>query len=133
MKAGDLMKFASIDPFMGEITYLLVAIGMATHTGLDLFRYKSDSNYYDDYQAAAVATDTNWFKIGDAIKKWAYFIIYSIAAVTQILTGLGIATPINMLVWVWGVSLGAGVASWVAWLFKFLAHEQAYDNKKLGV
>jgi len=38
-----------------------------------------------------------------------------------------------MLVWILGVSLGAGAASWVAWLFKFLAHEQAYDNKKLGV
>jgi len=35
MKVGYLMRFTSIDPFMGEITYLLVAIGMATHTALD--------------------------------------------------------------------------------------------------
>ena len=133
MKAGDLMRFASIDPFMGEITYLLIAISVATHYGLDLFRYKSDSKYYDSYQAAKNLTDTNWFKIGDTLKKWAYFIIYSIAAVTTILQGFGIAVPINMLVWGWGVGLGAGVAAFVAWLFKAIAMEQAYDNSNIAV
>ena len=132
MKAGDLMKFASIDPFMGEITYMMVAVGMSTKVGLDLFRYKSDKTYYDSYQASLVADDTNWFKIGDSVKKWAYFVIYSIAAVTQILAGFGIAAPINYLVWSYGVGLAAAVAAGVALLFKTMAMEQAHDNKNLG-
>ena len=132
MKAGDLMKFASIDPFMGEITYMMVAVGMATKTGLDLFRYKSDSTYYDTYQSAMLSTSTNWFKIGDTIKKWAYFVIYSIAAVTQILAGFGIAAPINYLVWSYGVGMAAAAAAAVAWLFKSIAMEEAYDNKKVS-
>ena len=53
MKAGDLMKFTSIDPFMGTITYLMVAIGVTTSTALDLFRYKSDSDYYDATQTGS--------------------------------------------------------------------------------
>ena len=40
MKAEELMRFTSIDPFMGTITYLMVAIGMTTMTALDLFRYR---------------------------------------------------------------------------------------------
>ena len=30
MKAAALMEFTSLNPFMGEITYLMVAIGMTT-------------------------------------------------------------------------------------------------------
>ena len=74
MKAGHLMKFASIDPFMGELTYLMVAIGVTTHTALDLFRYQSDSKYYDAYQtgdsvekATGNLDGTNWTKLGDQI------------------------------------------------------------------
>ena len=49
MKAEELMKFTSIDPFMGTITYLMVAIGMTTMTALDLFRYRqSDSDVLKD-------------------------------------------------------------------------------------
>ena len=49
MKAEELMRFTSIDPFMGTITYLMVAIGMTTMTALDLFRYRqSDSDVLKD-------------------------------------------------------------------------------------
>ena len=45
MKAAELMEFTSLNPFMGNITYLMVAIGMTTHTALDLFRYVKDDQY----------------------------------------------------------------------------------------
>jgi len=98
MKAGELMRFASIDPFMGEITYLMVAIGVTTSTALDLFRYKSDKDYYegaqtgskDDYNAKGFV-GTNWAKTGDLISKYINLGVFGIAAITQIMAGLGIA------------------------------------------
>ena len=45
MKAGELMKFTSINPLMGELTYLMVAIGVTTKYALDLFRYHSVDYY----------------------------------------------------------------------------------------
>ena len=99
MKAGDLMKFTSIDPFMGTITYLMVAIGVTTHTALDLFRYKSDKDYYDatatgskdDLDANKKFDGTNWAKTGDLISKYINLGVFGIAAITQIMAGLGIA------------------------------------------
>jgi len=102
MKAGDLMKFTSIDPFMGTITYLMVAIGVTTSTALDLFRYKSDKDYYDATQTGSkddiktvdnkpVFDGTNWAKTGDLISKYINLGVFGIAAITQIMAGLGIA------------------------------------------
>ena len=39
------------DPLMGNISYLLVALGMAAGSALQLFRYRSNAAYYDS---------TNW-------------------------------------------------------------------------
>ena len=103
MKAGELMRFTSIDPLMGTITYLMVAIGVTTMTALDLFRYRqADSDFDKDaYKAFATGADsdikagkfdgTNWAKTGDLITKYTNLAVYGIAAITQILAGLGIA------------------------------------------
>ena len=121
MKAGELMKFASINPFMGEITYLMVAIGVATHTALDLFRYE-DSDVLDTYKTSS----TNWFKLGSMIRKYTYVAVFGIAALTQILAGLGIAPGINMLVWFYGVMFAGTIASSLGFLFKYLGYEGGY-------
>jgi len=143
MKAGDLMKFASIDPFMGQITYLMVAIGVTTHTALDLFRYmQADSDFAkdpysvyvtgadSDWTAAGVYDGTNWFKTGDLIAKYTNVAVFGVAALTQILAGFGIASDINMLVWWWGVGVVVGLANFVGGLFKFIAYESAYSNRE---
>lgn len=65
MKAGKLMEFTSINGFAGEMTRLMIAIGFCTSSALDLFRYKSDSNYYDTYHSSLNTSDTNWFKLGN--------------------------------------------------------------------
>ena len=99
MKAGELMKFTSIDPFMGTITYLMVAIGVTTSTALDLFRYKSDEDAgkamrtgsKDDYDASAKFTGTKWAEIGCWISGYTNLAVFGVASITQIMAGLGIA------------------------------------------
>jgi len=143
MKAGELMQFASIDPFMGQITYLMVAIGVSTHTALDLFRYRqADSDaakdYYknsrtgpdSDWSATGEFEGTNWYKIGDLLMKYTNLAVFGVAAITQILAGLGIAPGINMLVWIWGVGVVVGLANFVGGLFKFLGYETGYSNRE---
>ena len=137
MKAGDLMKFASIDPFMGEITYLMVAIGVTTSTALDLFRYrKADGEGYkamragckDHYDDKGVWTGNNYAKFGDIITKYTFLAVFGIASITQILAGLGIAPFVNMLVWGWGVMLLGSLVSFTGMIFKFIGYETAYSN-----
>jgi len=123
MKAGDLMRFASIDPFMGEITYLMVAIGVATHTALDLFRYEKTA-VLDTY----ATNKTNWFKIGSLVRKYTYLAVFGLAAVTQILAGFGIAPGINMMVWWFGVMMAGSLASSLGALFKFIGYEMGYKD-----
>ena len=93
MKAGKLMKFASINPFMGEITYLMLSIGVATHSALNLFRYEK-SEVLDLYATSG----TNWFKLGSLIRNYTFLAVFGIAAITQILAGLGIIPNIFRLV-----------------------------------
>ena len=140
MKAGELMKFTSIDPFMGTLTYLMVAIGMTTHTALNLFRYEqSDSDAAKDwYSGFATGSDddyktgkfdgTNWFKLGDLLTKFTHLAVYGAAAITTILAGFGIAPEINMLVWFYGVFLVGGIVSFVGTILKFLGYETGYSN-----
>ena len=125
MKAGKLMEFASINPFMGEITYLMVAIGVATNMALDLFRYEKTSTL-DALESGTITTGTNWFKLGTYIRKFTYMAAFGLAAITQILAGLGIAPGINMLVWGWGVVFAGSIASMLGFLFKWFAYEGGY-------
>ena len=128
MKAGDLMKFASIDPFMGEITYLMVAIGVATHTALDLFRYEKTA-VLDTYATGT----TNWFKFGSIVRKYTYLVVFGLAALTQILAGLGIAPGINMMVWFYGVMFAGSIASGLGFLFKWFGYETGYSDSCGGL
>ena len=144
MKAEELMRFTSINPFMGTITYLMVAIGMTTHKALDLFRYRqpdSDSKK-DAYAAFRIGADsdwnmttgefegTNWFKSGALIANYTNLAVWGIAAITQIMAGLGIAPEINMLVWFFGVMLLNGLANSIYALFAFIAYETGYANRE---
>ena len=81
MKASELMKFTSINPFMGEITFLMVAIGVATQTALDLFRYRK-SDDYKVFITGEKADSMNWFKTGDLITKYINLAVFGLAAIT---------------------------------------------------
>ena len=43
------MNNGDLSPWSGQIAYTLVAALSATGAALDLFKYKSDANYYDGY------------------------------------------------------------------------------------
>jgi len=135
MKAGKLMEFTSINPLMGELTYLMVAIGVTTKYALDLFRYNSASNddddYYDNFLTGDKPDSTNWYKTGELIQKYTWLGVFGIAAITQILAGLGIAPFVNMLVWGYGVMLLGSLASFLGMIFKFIGYDTGYANRNL--
>ncbi len=125
MKVETLMRWSSIDPFMGNLTYLLVAAGVATHAALMAFRYASRSGHYATF---LTGTGTNWFEIGDLIQNYANLSLFGIAFVTQLLALFGIATGINAMVWMWGIMLAGGLANGVAGFMKFLAYDNCWDK-----
>ena len=125
MKVETLMRWSSIDPFMGNLTYLLVAAGVATHAALMAFRYSSRSGHYKSF---LTGTGTNWFEIGDLIQNYANLSLFGIAFVTQLLALFGIASGINALVWMWGIMLAGGLANGVAGFMKFLAYDNCWDK-----
>merc|ERR1712013_145921 len=110
---------------MGNLTYLLVAAGVATHAALMAFRYASRSGHYAAFLAG---TGTNWFEIGDLIQNYANLSLFGIAFVTQLLALLGIATGLNAMVWMWGIMLAGGLANGVAGFMKFLAYDTCWDK-----
>ena len=55
---GSLDWTEDTDPMQGQISYLMVAGSMAVHAGLELFRYKTNYDGYDNYD---VVSDTNWW------------------------------------------------------------------------
>ena len=126
MKVETLMRWSSIDPFMGNLTYLLVAAGVATHAALMAFRYASRSGHYATF---LTGTGTNWFEIRDLIQNYANLSLFGIAFVTQLLALFGIATGINAMVWIYGIMLAGGLANGVAEFMKFLAYDNCWDKQ----
>jgi hypothetical protein len=125
MKVETLMRWSSIDPFMGNLTYLLVAAGVTTQAALMAFRYASRTGYYLSFISG---TGTNWFEIGDLIQNYANLSLFGIAFITQLLALFGIAAWLNALVWFWGVMLVGGLANGIGAFFKFLAYDNCYDK-----
>ena len=125
MKVETLMRWSAIDPFMGNLTYLLVAAGVTTHAALQAFRYTSKTGYYT---AFLTGTGTNWFEIGDMIQNYANLSLFGIAFITQLLALFGILTWLNALVWFWGIMLVGGLVNGVAMFFKFLAYDNCWDK-----
>ncbi len=125
MKVETLMRWSAIDPFMGNLTYLLVAAGVTTHAALMAFRYTSRTGYYNAFLSG---TGTNWFEIGDMIQNYANLSLFGIAFITQLLALFGILTWLNALVWFWGIMLAGGLANGVGAFFKFLAYDNCWDK-----
>jgi hypothetical protein len=63
MKGDDMMD-EKFDPMSGQITFTLVALGLATSAALDLFRYRPMDTYYTAFDAFST---TNWWKYSNLL------------------------------------------------------------------
>jgi len=118
---------SKLDPFQGQVAYALVALTSLASVALEMFRYRSAADFYTS--SDSVYGDVNWWKISHLIGSYGGLSFFAVASVTQILSMVGIAVPINILVWEWGAFiilpiLGAWTSAALWW-----AYDQAYTVK----
>ena len=87
-----------------QVTFLLTALSLTVHAALAQFRYRAGSTYY----AAGDALSTNWWQHLNTA--WNLFTIgfMGTATVTQLLSMLGIAAEVNVMVWMYGSLINTG-------------------------
>ena len=114
----DMHGMTEMDMWRAQMTFLMTALGLTTKALLQQYRYRSDSTYYD----AGDAISTNYWQYLNDL--WNYFTIafMGVASITQLLSMLGIAAEINVMVWMYG-----GLADMVVSLVSMLVGMYAYD------
>ena len=90
-----------------QITFFFTAVGLAAGSAAQLFRYRSASDYYD--AGTEVFGDTNYWELSNIIPQYFYLGMGSLAAFTQLLSIFGIASGINLLVWMFGLGAIGGI------------------------
>ena len=122
MKMEKMMEWAMRDPMMGQITYTMVAVGQAAWIGLDMFRYYSA----DSGRVPASVGTTDYAGLAHMIGGYGGLALWSVAAITQILSMAGIAAGVNMMVWHYGLEWGGSVIGAVWMVLMFLSYNEAY-------
>jgi hypothetical protein len=120
----DMPKYKEeVNPLMGNISYLLTALGITSMAASQLFRYRSADNYYDrtNWQS------TNYWKLADQVKLYSMLGLGSVLSVTQILSMLGIAVAINMLAWMLVFPLVAIAVGLTYDILMFIGYENSYS------
>ena len=92
----SVSSYAALDPRAAHIAYAFMALKYAMSGFLEGFRYRSATNYYDIYK---IGDDFEWYKWGDKIRNYGFFVCYFILFVTSSLASLGKANDINILAW----------------------------------
>jgi hypothetical protein len=115
------------DPMAGQIAYTSVAIGALTWACLDMFRYRTGIVWeaYED-QAEVIYTTVDYFKWAHYIGGYGNIALWSVAAITQLMSNFGIATDINLMVWIYGVFMGGAVLNGLISSVNFFAMNSAY-------
>ena len=90
-----------------QITFFFTAVGLAAGSAMQLFRYRSASDYYD--AGTEVFGDTNYWELSNIIPHYFYLGMGSLAALTQLLSIFGIGSGINLLVWMFGLGAIGGI------------------------
>ena len=97
--AGAMADIIMVDPnaLLGaNLAYLGVELYFTLESALRLFRYRPTSDYYD---FADTLLGTNWWKIGWMIAMWFGLAMNGTLVLLHILSMLGIASDIYLMVW----------------------------------
>ena len=96
----------------------MTAMSLTLHSALMQFRYRSTSGYYD----AGDSLTTNWWEYLNMAGNYFTIAYMGTATITQLLSMLGIAAEINVMVWLYG-----GMISMVVSFIMSLIGMYAYD------
>ena len=55
----------NLNPFQGNLTYLMTAVGITAGTALNMFRYQSAASYYTN--SANVIGSTNYYELANML------------------------------------------------------------------
>jgi len=118
-------KMAS-EAMWGNLAFLGVAVMHVVHPALEMFRYRSDADYY---VLGDTAWDgTNWWSLYNMIAQYGLLAAGSVLTITQLLSMFGVAVETNVMLWhmatMWISPILFGAVGMMAWW----AYDQAYVN-----
>ena len=108
-----------MDPVAGNVTFLAVAIGAATHVALDLFRYRSSTTYFD----AGEIFVTNYWKIGYQIGAYGALASWIVLAISQLVSMFGYGNEMNITLWLHIAPAVGGLVRMVQGVMGMIAYE----------
>ena len=113
LKSKELIEFESWpsveEKFEAYITVAAVSAGLALAEGLQIFRYRSADDYYND--GDTLWPERNFWKIGNDLVRYSTFATGCLLALTNTLAAFSIAPIVNFLAVVIGGSIGNSFAS----------------------
>jgi len=131
-QGGDMMKGGKMDDdrdaqrdsdqMEANLTFLFTALGVSLSSGLQLFRYRSDENFY----IGGEYLDFNGWKMANLLQDYSFLVLGGVAFITQLLSMFGIANEINLLVWMWGMGFVGMLVEAVAGFMLFYSYDEAY-------
>ena len=113
-------------PAIAKLGFLVLASQGMVYTGLQAFRY-GDLEYFDDDDLEEVDIMVNWDKWSKYIMYYGGFGLFSLGWVFQLLDLLGIAGPLNFMIWGWGLGTLGPLLYAVAVFMEYWMYERAYN------
>jgi len=106
----------------GNLAFLGMAIETGLMAGLELFRYRSASTYYDDGNISA----TNWWKLANMIEQYAGLSLAGILTISQLLSMFGVGASVNMMLWGYSTMLVMPLVMGVTEMMRWAGYDAAY-------
>ena len=122
VELNSVMFWSDLAPTKGQISYTLVSIQALIKISRQLFRYESRSGYFDSGDISG----QNYWKVANKVNGFGQLGIWSLAAITQLLSLFGIAPTVNMMVWQYGVGVGIDLVFLSYAVLEFIAYENAF-------
>ena len=127
-----LMAWQANSAATGHLVYIGVSMMMGGLASLYVFRYSSNTTFYDRFLARSDLD--NYFKWGDMIQKYGGMGLWGLAFLSSLFAPIGsVMVDFNMFVWVWGLVVTGSVINMSAFFLKFLAFEDTYVENNLAV
>ena len=113
-------------PAIAKLGFLVLASRGMVYTGLQAFRYV-DFEYFDDDDLEYVDIKVNWDKWAKYLMYYGGFGLFSLGWLFQLLDLLGIAGPLNFMVWGFGLGMLGPLVYAVAVFMEYFMYERAYN------
>ena len=107
-----------------NLTFLFTAMWVTANSAFQLFRYRSDENFYG--YGVSISSDSNRWEFANNVKNWPLLVLGGVTTLTQILSMFGIANEINLLVWMFGLGGLGMLFEGIAGMLLFYEYDQAY-------